>query len=82
MVSLIAQMAELVDALVSNTNEVTLVPVRLRLWVRYQKLLPQRRSFFALNSAGGEVYRLAYPITSNASFSTACISIWGSAQFG
>jgi hypothetical protein len=27
-------MAELVDALVSNTNEVTLVPVRLRLWVR------------------------------------------------
>lgn len=26
-------MAELVDALVSNTNEVTLVPVRLRLWV-------------------------------------------------
>ena len=29
-----AQMAELVDALVSNTNEVTLVPVRLRLWVQ------------------------------------------------
>ena len=28
-----AQMAELVDALVSNTNEVTLVPVRLRLRV-------------------------------------------------
>ena len=27
-------MAELVDALVSNTNEVTLVPVRLRLRVR------------------------------------------------
>ena len=27
-------MAELVDALVSNTNEVTLVPVRLRLWVQ------------------------------------------------
>lgn len=26
-------MAELVDALVSNTNEVTLVPVRLRPWV-------------------------------------------------
>jgi hypothetical protein len=32
-----ARMAELVDALVSNTNEVTLVPVRLRL--RVQKLL-------------------------------------------
>ena len=30
----LAQMAELVDALVSNTNEVTLVPVRLRLWVQ------------------------------------------------
>lgn len=30
----IAQMAESVDALVSNTNEVTLVPVRLRLWVQ------------------------------------------------
>lgn len=29
----IARMAELVDALVSNTNEVTLVPVRLRLRV-------------------------------------------------
>ena len=28
-----ARMAELVDALVSNTNEVTLVPVRLRLRV-------------------------------------------------
>ena len=34
MVGLFAQMAELVDALVSNTNEVTLVPVRLRLWVQ------------------------------------------------
>jgi hypothetical protein len=31
---LIAQVAELVDALVSNTNEVTLVPVRLRPWVQ------------------------------------------------
>jgi hypothetical protein len=29
-----AQVAELVDALVSNTNEVTLVPVRLRPWVQ------------------------------------------------
>ena len=29
-----ARMAELVDALVSNTNEVTLVPVRLRLRVQ------------------------------------------------
>lgn len=28
-----AQMAEQVDALVSNTNEVTLMPVRFRLWV-------------------------------------------------
>jgi len=27
-------MAELVDALVSNTSELTLVPVRPRLWVR------------------------------------------------
>ncbi len=34
MVGVLAQMAELVDALVSNTNEVTLVPVRLRLWVQ------------------------------------------------
>ena len=29
-----AQVAELVDALVSNTNEVTLVPVRPRPWVQ------------------------------------------------
>jgi hypothetical protein len=29
--------AELVDALVSNTNEVTLVPVRLRPWVQQKK---------------------------------------------
>ena len=28
-----AQMAELVDALDSKSSEVTLVPVRLRLWV-------------------------------------------------
>jgi hypothetical protein len=35
----VAQMAESVDALVSNTNEVTLVPVRLRLWVRKIKTL-------------------------------------------
>ena len=39
-----AQMAELVDALVSNTNEVTLVPVRLRLWV--QNPLSIERGFF------------------------------------
>ena len=39
-----AQMAELVDALVSNTNEVTLVPVRLRLWV--QRLAVMQAFFF------------------------------------
>ena len=30
-----AQMAELVDALVSNTNGFTSMPVRSRLWVRW-----------------------------------------------
>ncbi len=40
-----AQVAELVDALVSNTNEVTLVPVRLRLWVRK---LAEKRAFLFL----------------------------------
>ena len=39
-------MAESVDALVSNTNEVTLVPVRLRLWVRPKKLLLQKKGLF------------------------------------
>ncbi len=39
MVGVLAQMAELVDALVSNTNEVTLVPVRLRLWVQRLAIL-------------------------------------------
>ncbi len=29
-----AQMAELVDALVSNTNDCKIVPVRPRLWVQ------------------------------------------------
>ena len=43
-----AQMAELVDALVSNTNEVTLVPVRLRLWV--QNPLSIERGFFFTHS--------------------------------
>ena len=38
----LAQMAELVDALVSNTNEVTLVPVRLRLWVQRHCLSADR----------------------------------------
>lgn len=42
MVGLFAQMAELVDALVSNTNEVTLVPVRLRLWVQKHCLSADR----------------------------------------
>ena len=41
-----AQMAELVDALVSNTNEVTLVPVRLRLWVQR---LAAMQAFFVFN---------------------------------
>ena len=41
-----AQMAELVDALVSNTNEVTLVPVRLRLWVQR---LASLQAFFVFN---------------------------------
>ena len=44
-----AQMAELVDALVSNTNEVTLVPVRLRLWV--QNPLSIERGFFFTHSS-------------------------------
>ncbi len=41
-----AQVAELVDALVSNTNEVTLVPVRLRLWVHFKGSFLERRSLF------------------------------------
>ena len=43
-----AQMAELVDALVSNTNEVTLVPVRLRLWVHKKKACSDAGLFFML----------------------------------
>gem|GEM_PF-3159267 len=39
-------MAELVDALVSNTNEVTLVPVRLRLWVQQVKIPPKLEGIF------------------------------------
>jgi hypothetical protein len=39
-------MAELVDALVSNTNEVTLVPVRLRLWVQETPLEAILKGFF------------------------------------
>ncbi len=39
-------MAESVDALVSNTNEVTLVPVRLRLWVH--RLLAKHQGPFSL----------------------------------
>ena len=33
-----AQMAELVDALVSNTSGFTSMPVRSRLWVQIRKL--------------------------------------------
>ena len=33
-----AQMAELVDALVSNTSGVTSMPVRSRLWVRGERI--------------------------------------------
>ena len=48
-----AQMAESVDALVSNTNGVTPVPVRPRLWVRQikrkaLKLFEFRRFFYFL----------------------------------
>ena len=43
-----AQMAELVDALVSNTNEVTLVPVRLRLWVHKKKACRNAGLFYLL----------------------------------
>ena len=45
-------MAELVDALVSNTNEVTLVPVRLRLWVHLEKLLHCFEEAFFMSSDG------------------------------
>ena len=34
----IAQMAELVDALVSNTSGFTSMPVRSRLWVQIKRL--------------------------------------------
>ena len=40
-----ARMAELVDALVSNTNEVTLVPVRLRLRVQMALTMNQGHFF-------------------------------------
>ena len=46
MVCVLAQMAELVDALVSNTNEVTLVPVRLRLWVQIKSPFKSKGDFF------------------------------------
>ena len=46
MVGVLAQMAELVDALVSNTNEVTLVPVRLRLWVLIKSSFNRKGIFF------------------------------------
>ena len=49
-----AQVAELVDALVSNTNEVTLVPVRLRPWV--QEAPSEKKGLFLFKIAGGEVY--------------------------
>ncbi len=42
----IARMAELVDALVSKTSEVTLVPVRSRLRVRKRRLLVLLATFF------------------------------------
>gem|GEM_PF-592342 len=41
-----AQVAELVDALVSNTNEVTLVPVRLRPWVHKTPSDANQKGFF------------------------------------
>ena len=41
-----AQVAELVDALVSNTNGVTPVPVRSRPWVQKRKLSNEGFSFF------------------------------------
>ena len=42
-----AQVAELVDALVSKTSEVTLVPVRSRPWVHFKMLsLILREAFF------------------------------------
>ena len=43
-----AQMAELVDALVSNTSGFTSMPVRSRLWVllKAQSVDSQRLSFF------------------------------------
>ena len=45
-----AQMAELVDALVSNTNECKFVPVRPRLWVpsgKYKNRSMRVERFFA-----------------------------------
>ena len=35
---IVAQMAESVDALVSNTSGVTSIPVRPRVWVQQEKL--------------------------------------------
>ncbi len=35
----LAQVAELVDALVSNTNDFTIVPVRFRPWVQASKAI-------------------------------------------
>jgi len=49
-------MAELVDALVSNTSELTLVPVRPRLWVLNKKSL-NFSDFFVLLIFALEFYR-------------------------
>jgi hypothetical protein len=43
--NIVAQMAELVDALVSNTSRFTPVPVRSRLWVQNKSFPKQREAF-------------------------------------
>jgi hypothetical protein len=63
-----AQMAELVDALVSNTNEVTLVPVRLRLWVQRLAVM---QAFFVFQD-----YSLFNPQPDKISFAVQLGELW------
>ena len=57
-------MAESVDALVSNTNEVTLVPVRLRLWVLEESLAYAEDSFLFLKLADRYIIKEPRPYNS------------------
>mgnify|MGYP000188298568 CR=1 FL=1 len=68
MVGVLAQMAELVDALVSNTNEVTLVPVRLRLWVQRLAVM---QAFFIFQD-----YPLFNPQPDKISFAVQLGELW------